>query len=294
MLRISNEDSGSSVLDKAENYITGLRNANGQLVCEGLGKTALVGFICVCRSVKGVLIDLCKSNKMQYIPTYKFSQDHLEIYFSMIRSRWGFNNNPSVMAVRAAWKSLLVQNEVKAKMTGNCLPQDNTRLLCWEKVNTWDLDPVIFGNLRRLGLEPEPTARNYESDFCNVDTFSSYYLSEFSNIIVVYIAGFVARKVSTVLKCIECLTASGDAIPFCNFLNRKNNGGLYMPSKGLLFVCRQVERLIRNVLLAGNGKPQNGKTKSHIQHMLLTNLVSSNPFPQTSGSHTRQCFHRES
>lgn len=32
---------------------------------------------------------------LKYIISYKFTQDHLEIFFSVVRSKGGFNNNPT-------------------------------------------------------------------------------------------------------------------------------------------------------------------------------------------------------
>jgi len=32
---------------------------------------------------------------MKYLLTYKFSQDHIELFFGAVRSTGGFNNNPT-------------------------------------------------------------------------------------------------------------------------------------------------------------------------------------------------------
>lgn len=41
---------------------------------------------------------------MSYLLSYKLSQDHLEIFFSAMRSRGDFNNNPNAVQFRAAYK----------------------------------------------------------------------------------------------------------------------------------------------------------------------------------------------
>ena len=45
-----------------------------------------------------------KEAPMKYILTYKFSQDHLELFFGAIRSSGGFNINPTAQQFTAACK----------------------------------------------------------------------------------------------------------------------------------------------------------------------------------------------
>ncbi|CAK9291134.1 unnamed protein product, partial [Gordionus sp. m RMFG-2023] len=46
--------------------------------------------------------------KLRYVLTYKTSQDHLELFFSCLRSRGGFNNNPSAYQLRSAVRAVLI------------------------------------------------------------------------------------------------------------------------------------------------------------------------------------------
>lgn len=83
-------------------------------------KTGVVGFIATATSMMGVFDDLVKAADPPldtYILTYNFSQDHLELFFSTVRSRCGSNNNPSALQLRCIWKWLLTHNEVKAAAT---------------------------------------------------------------------------------------------------------------------------------------------------------------------------------
>jgi len=45
---------------------------------------------------------------LNYLLTFKLNQDHLEIFFSALRSRGGFNNNPNAQQFKAAYKRLMV------------------------------------------------------------------------------------------------------------------------------------------------------------------------------------------
>ncbi|CAI6377671.1 unnamed protein product [Macrosiphum euphorbiae] len=49
---------------------------------------------------------------LEYLLTYKLSQDHLEIFFSAVRPRSGFSNNPTAAQFEAAYKRLLIHTEI--------------------------------------------------------------------------------------------------------------------------------------------------------------------------------------
>ncbi|KAK0169756.1 hypothetical protein PV328_010398 [Microctonus aethiopoides] len=49
------------------------------------------------------------------------SQDYLEIFFSAIACRGGFNNNPNAFQFRSAYKRLLIRHELREFENGNCL-----------------------------------------------------------------------------------------------------------------------------------------------------------------------------
>ncbi|CAB4002143.1 DNA transposase THAP9 [Paramuricea clavata] len=69
-----------------------------------------------------------KEAPMNYILTYKFSQDHLELFFGAIRSSGGFNNNPTAEQFTAAYKRLLLRSSIQGR-NGNCTKQDETDTL---------------------------------------------------------------------------------------------------------------------------------------------------------------------
>ncbi|KAL4141981.1 hypothetical protein QTP88_004514 [Uroleucon formosanum] len=57
------------------------------------------------------------------------SQDHIETTFSAIRSRLGYNNNPTCQQFKAAYKRILVHNEIVGSQFGNCTLLDKTKNL---------------------------------------------------------------------------------------------------------------------------------------------------------------------
>ena len=76
------------------------------------------------------------------------------------------------------------------------------------------------------------------------------YLSEFKQSSIVYIAGFVKRKLQTKVKCMPCLEVVG-SISNLNFNNSlthlKDKGGLLYPSEDLIKVCQVTESKIQNL-----------------------------------------------
>ena len=106
-------------------------------------KTFILGFIAASKSVREVayLLLTRKDNPFQYILTYKFSQDHLELLFACRRGKNGFNNNPNVQQLKSSLKSILLRNSIVGSKHGNCLTfQDqaarSTFALKWTKRQT--------------------------------------------------------------------------------------------------------------------------------------------------------------
>lgn len=51
-------------------------------------------------------------NQLEFILTYKISLDHLKMFFLVIRSCGGFCDNPTASQFEAAYKKLLIHNEI--------------------------------------------------------------------------------------------------------------------------------------------------------------------------------------
>lgn len=68
---------------------------------------------------------------MEYLSTYKFIQDHLEIFFNGIRLRNGWSFNPTPRQFRAAFRQLTVHagKNILGSLSANCVAQDETAVL---------------------------------------------------------------------------------------------------------------------------------------------------------------------
>ncbi|KAI4802042.1 hypothetical protein KUCAC02_019901 [Chaenocephalus aceratus] len=180
-------------------------------------KTPICGFIACGRSVIGIYENLVEqpAAPCRYLLTYKLSEDHLELFFSAIRARGGYNNNPNVRQFRGAYTRLLVRHQVK-KGTGNCLLSDNTIIL--------DSTPANINMARRLGIEPVEEIVTEDDTLANLPDVK--YLSEYKEAAISYIAGFIVKQIEQKVTCMPCSHALTSADSVHPFVTLKNRGGL--------------------------------------------------------------------
>lgn len=60
---------------------------------------------------------------ISYILSFKLSEDLIEAFFSDIRSRGGFINNPNCRQFETSYKHLLIKNKFRASRYSNCLDE---------------------------------------------------------------------------------------------------------------------------------------------------------------------------
>lgn len=118
------------LFEGAIGYIRGLKLPSGQLVIESRRKTGFVGLIIDIKSALALYRHLVENTKiLKYLPLYKISQDHVELFFSAIRARGGFNNNPNAVQFKAAFKRLLIRAEIRDEGLGNCVDLEQVNIL---------------------------------------------------------------------------------------------------------------------------------------------------------------------
>lgn len=105
-------------------YISGLKKSSGQLLIESQQRTGFLGLFLGLDAAIGLAKMLIIETPhcltpLKYLLTYRLSQDHLELFFSVVRSRSGFNPNPTCRLFTVAFKGILMQSEMKID-SGNC------------------------------------------------------------------------------------------------------------------------------------------------------------------------------
>ena len=129
-LHKSNKETWEAFFEEAYAYIMALRDTNGNLMYNTRKETGFIGFLVAIESMKHIFFHLVERENapMNYVLTYKFSQDHLELFFGAIRSSGGFNNNPTAQQFIAAYKRLLLRSSIQGQH-GNCQKRDQTDIL---------------------------------------------------------------------------------------------------------------------------------------------------------------------
>ena len=93
-------------------------------------KTGLVGFLVAIKSLRAIYKDLVAPDPahLKYLLVYKMSQDHLELFFAVVRSSGGCNNNTPSRQFITTYKQLLMRHQIKV-VIGNCIVQYKTSIL---------------------------------------------------------------------------------------------------------------------------------------------------------------------
>ena len=141
-----------------------------------------------------------------------------------------------------------------SESTGNCLAQDDTVLV--DATSTYT----------------PPDVRPVQDDLCAANSCFSVENVPSSCLLVenvlVYMTSYVARKVMLTVSCVECRCAlvgeptKGDEKTHC-LLTLKNQGGLLVPSKGLIRVITVSESCLR--ALTGTRKLSHSASRLRLQ-----------------------------
>ena len=105
------------------NYLLSLRDRDMNPLSQHRRKTFIIGFAGLAKSILSIAEELlfCSDNPYKYFLTYKLSQDHLEMFFSCVRARGGFNNNPNALKLKYAFRKNLLHNAVTSSDKANVM-----------------------------------------------------------------------------------------------------------------------------------------------------------------------------
>lgn len=224
---------------------------------------------------------LVEQEKIKFMSMYRFSQDHLELFFCNIRAHGGCNNNPTSKQFQSFYKKLLCHVEIKNSDTGNCVDLEHISVLnCSSAVKT------INSTTTRGTLSDD--VENIELNMSSLRDFDDFFsampkMTEFTEQIITYIAGYVARALGKTIKCNECTNALLLQEPrTCHtydFVTKKDKGGLAFPSKDTIQICKVAELEIREIMNNSKMFSTNPSvSKSQITNKVLRYFINSNIF----------------
>ena len=236
-MRLNNEFLWKDIIKNSITYLANLKDASHVPLLQHRRKTFVLGFITSALSTQGLALYLLNksTNPFSYVLPYKFSQDHLELLFSCIRGKNGFNNNPDVRTFVSAIKRVLLRVSVIASRHANCLAfedEASTQLfsLKWSKnrapIDTGSNDVDVCGE----------EDREIHNHILQLDNESNDY----KDAIFGYIGGYVVCQLLKKLTCQECSHALTTNVEesFLSLTKLKDRGGLYYPSIDAIKIIR--------------------------------------------------------
>lgn len=269
-----------NILDKCHSYILTLKFPDGQSVLNSNRKTGFLGLLICINSLKVLYTKYIDSHNpiLNYVCTYKMSQDHIELFFSAVRSKGGFNNNPTAGQFQAAYKRLLIHGELKNIETGNCSVLDDLNILTCNrpvtKINETrnkilDIDSIEGTDMDDTNVIEVPEGHDYSY-------IGQSVLTQFSKEIITYIAGFVVTKLAKLIKCGDCQVALLSEDKFTGLITHKDRGGLHYPSRDVILLCEYAEKILRaSIKIKGTSYLASKKAIAHmIKAVLKKNLGS--------------------
>lgn len=282
-LTLANIERWENKLENALEYLFSLKTYDNTLLFKSSRKTFINGFAMAIKSVIAIAKSLLSDkDHFKYLLTYKFSQDHLESFFSKLRARHGFNNNPNIVQLKYAFKQILLKNQITASPSGNSLlidkdPAGNIFEIEWNRKKKYEI----------CSNEDEGTGSNTNEE--EVDDFTMHCLADnefnLQDNILYYISGYIIRKIFPKVGCCTCResllwqqTEHSYASPgkFANFTILKNNGGLVRASKSVLLVVKTAEQVLGAVTQQYNLHMLSAKTHDEVLHKTKYTLAKSN------------------
>jgi len=236
-------------------------------------RTSFAGLIICLKNLYALCYDLLTTKICNYFLSYKISQDHVEMFFALIRRMNGFTNNPTSIQFRSAYKKLLLNNmNVLVPATANCTPQDLTLMISdASNANEKSQENENTKQERVKSIKKKPSTNERQNQQIPVDTYlhnnyslsahdygkhSNWVESEYSDDIIRHVAGSTVYSIKKKVHCTVCIgmLQSSSSIP-SKLTLLKNRGGLHFASDDVYTICHCTEKIIRqytDVLMSKN------------------------------------------
>lgn len=237
-----------------------MRSLVEKFVIQTKSKTGFLGLVVCIKSFRLLFHELVETKVLRFILCYKFSQDHLELFFGIIRNHGRCNNNPNAHQFMGIYRKTLQNLELSSKFTGNCIPLEDFPVLNCTSSSIKLINETILGF--RFDANDEPTQNvllSTEENNCDVFATmldSNTQLPDTIEQIIGYISGFVAKKLNSKINCEECTKClfASEKLYFHQLICLKDFGGLAYPSVTLFKVCYRSECVLRNIMKVQSGK----------------------------------------
>lgn len=240
-LSLATEAEYFNFLDDCVEYIKSLKLGDTKVIFSRR-KVGFLGFIISISSLKGLYETRVKQRKeLKYLLTYKLSQDHLEIFFSCVRSKGGFSNNPTSKQFQNILKKLLIHSEIRGSESSNAIALDSTSIL---HCSSSPLEIKMNADTAQ-----DSTVDENDEDYMEFQNYlatSPWQLTLYLEDVVAYVAGFVVKRLRKDTKCLSCLNLlETAAAPLSKLQMRKEYGKLTKASPYVINICKYAENCFR-------------------------------------------------
>lgn len=172
---------------------------------------------------------------MNYLLTYKLSQDHLELFFGAVCSAGSFKNNATKQPFTEAYKRLMLRSHIE-RQNGNCEKRDPIEILSAvsnsSKINGNDVTMSTAALIQKYDMiEKVPTQSDH--DYCEMPIITS--LSEYKTATISQ-NGFVAKTLQIGSSAKDAL-GSQNGSPCLQHLQLKDKGKLFKHSQTVVSIC---------------------------------------------------------
>ena len=260
-----------------ERMYSELETGDGKKVIHSRRRTGPLGLIACIKVVENLFAKMVRNEiKLDYLCCHKLIQDHLEIFFSLIRAKGGWCHNPNPLQFMYNYRALLAHagKSILNITTGNCMSQDDTVLLtvsnkAAERVRIMPGNDDSSNATSNILDETIPDVDNQEiHGRCVINACKGCKAA------IAYIAGFYTFSIGKILKCEECKDALVDNIEDpCTDSSLilaqqwEDTNGLQVPSGSLCKLLTLCEKVVR--------KHSTRLSTPKIEHVMLKDVIES-------------------
>lgn len=184
--------------------------------------------------------ELVKSNQMERLTTFPYSQDHVESFFGRIRSCHGFNDNPNAQQFCGSFRKVVISNEIRSLKGANC--EDRLDILAVSSRRPHrELDessqlqmepfknPISDGNWQQTEHIP-PEVCEMECEF---------RLDDLEKTSIAYVAGQIEQKIMTqaAFNCHGCRDVFSVNDKICELLFTGKFDSIRIPCESTYKIC---------------------------------------------------------
>ena len=265
------DNAGNEAADKAQNNVQSEIKSNYKkkpvgkkkyetiseqisvLKCRSV-RTGFLGFIISLTNLYALSKMLIEEGVIEYVLSYKLSQDHVEMFFAIIRRMNGFSNNPTTIQFKSAYKKIMLNNiNVTIPSSANCTPQDNTLLIGNLTDSSSPKNPATENIVQKQEVkETEKEKRkvktqnkhkkiefdvhNFLHKYSSIDS-SNWLTTDYLEDIIKHTAGFVVHSLKKQIHCEYCLSMLNGKVSSKSRLTiLKNTGGLKFASDDVVLI----------------------------------------------------------